>query len=449
MILYKNTNYYVYICDMVNFNRYTMKKHYLFASCLAALALSSCSEDSMIENLASNSETKTTELASRSIPLNDSIIQLNEEDFPDVPQITPLSYGELNTMLSQLNEVPIQIQSTQYNMGKNTLEFVEPGKELKFSSFSKGNNKQMFYIKILPPSSGINYLLYTWNDDPNGDRYPIGVGSYASNPDKYVLYAKKDNTGILFGFSWDFMYSNSENGIVIENQDLLGQGSGGPMDIYHYSITASSGLISIDRTHKGASQEFVIIPDYTYEIIDLEFYYDEAQITNSTDYMMKEETITNNGSTEMTKKLTVSETKTEECTFTEQKGLSLTRSGSQQIGIAVAEIVNIGGSASIQQGETQTVTYANRTSIQRTITDEINYTVPAHTRTKVKYMMTRCILSVPYKITCRDKEGKNLTLDVRGVWNGVDYMRSDLIKEDTPLSNPSNVKVTKIKLSDK
>ena len=400
----------------ITLNKYIMKKHYFFASCLAALALSSCSEDSMIENLVSNSETQTTELASRSIPLNDSIIQLNEEDFPDAPQIKPLSYGELNTMLSQLNEVPIQIQSTQYNMGKNTLEFVEPGKELKFSSFSKGNKKQMFFIKILPPSSGINYLLYTWNDNPSGDKYPIGVGSYASNPDKYVLYAKKDNTGTLFGFSWDFMYSNSKNGIVIENQDLLGQGSGGPMDLYHYSITASSGLISIDRTHKGASQEFVIIPDYSYE---------------------------------MTKKLTVSETKTEECTFTEQKGLSLTMSGSQQLGISIAEVINIGGSASIQQGETQTVTYANRTSIQRTITDEINYTVPAHTRTKVQYMMTRCTLSVPYKITCRDKAGKNLTLEVRGVWNGVDYMRSDLIKEDTPLSNPNNVKVTKIKLSDK
>lgn len=426
-----------------------MKKHIFFTSCLAALALSSCSEDSMIETLVSKSDTKVTELASRTISLNDSIIQLNEEDFPDAPQIMPLSYGELNTMLSQLNEVPIQIQSTQYNMGKNTLEFVEPGKELTFSSFSKGYNKQLFYIKILPPSSGINYLLYTWNDDPNGDRYPIGVGSYASNPDKYVLYAKSDNTGSLFGFAWDFMYSNSENGIVIENQDLLGQGSGGPMDLYHYSITASSGLISIDRTHKGASQEFVIIPNYSYEIIDLEFYYDEAQITNSQDVLMKEETITNNGSTEMTKKLTVSETRTEECTFTEQKGLSLTMSENQQLGISIAQIVNIGGSATVQQGQTQTVTYANRTSIQRTITDEINYTIPPYTKTTVKYMMSQYELSVPYKITCRDKEGKNLTLDVRGVWDGVDYMKSDLIKEETSLLNPSNVTVTRIKLSDK
>lgn len=426
-----------------------MKKHIFFASCIAALALSSCSEDGMIENLSSNSEVKATELASRSISLNDSILQLNEEDFPDAPQIKLLSDGELNAMLSQLNEVPIQIQSTQYNMGKNTLEFVEPGKELKFSSFSKGNKKQMFFIKILPPSTGINYLLYTWNDDPTGDKYPIGVGSYASNPDKYVLYAKKDNTGTLFGFSWDFMYSNSKNGIVIENQDLLGQGSGGPMDLYHYSITASSGLISIDRTHKGANQEFVIIPDYSYEIIDLEFFYDEAQITNSQDVMMKEETITNNGSTEMTKKLTVSETRTEECTFTEQKGLSLTMSENQQLGISIAQIVNIGGSATVQQGQTQTVTYANRTSIQRTITDEINYTIPPYTRTTVKYMMSQYKLSVPYKITCRDKEGKNLTLDVRGVWDGVDYMKSDLIKEETSLLNPSNVTVTRIKLSDK
>lgn len=424
-----------------------MKKHYFFASCLAALALSSCSEDSMIENLVSNSETKTTELASRSIPLNDSIIQLNEEDFPDAPQIKPLSYGELNTMLSQLNEVPIQIQSTQYNMGKNTLEFVEPGKELKFSSFSKGNKKQMFYIKILPPSSGINYLLYTWNDDPTGDKYPIGVGSYASNPDKYVLYAKKDNTGSLFGFSWDFMFSNSKNGIVIENQDLLGQGSGGPMDLYHYSITASSGLISIDRTHKGASQEFVIIPDYSYTIEDLEFFYDEAQITNPQEVIMKEETVKNDGSTALTKKIAISETRTEECTFTEQKGLSITKTGDLDLGISIAKIINIGGKETVQQGETQTITYGNRTSMQRTITDELNYTIPPYTMTKVKYMMAKCKLNVPYKITCKDVNGKNLTLEIRGMWTGVDYTRSELIREESPLSDPTNVTITRTKLN--
>lgn len=419
-----------------------MKKIFIAVSCLVAFTLSSCTEDSVLENNFSESG-RDLESASRSLSLTDSIVQLKEEDFPKVNKVRQYSFDDVYNMMHQLDGVPIQIQSTQFNMGNNTLEFVSPGKELKLASFSKGKSNQLFYIKILPASSGIPYLLYTWN--PSGDSYPIGVGSYTSDPDRYVVYAKDSNTGSLFGFAWDFMYANSKDGFVIENQDIIGQGSGGWMDIYYYSISASNGNLTMERTNKGANQEFVIIPDYTFKVTDLEFYYDEAQIANSESVLMKESDITNDGADYMDKTFTISETRTEECSFVEQKGITLSKNSDTSFNIGIAGVFSFGtGGQKVQKGESQTITYSDKSTIQRVISDETNYKIPPYTRTVCQFMVFKHTLNVPYKITCKDTSNKNLTIEIRGVWNGVDYTKDKIVKKDYPLDGSTRSVNTEI-----
>ena len=69
------------------------------------------------------------------------------------------------------------------------------GAELNMNIYT-WNLSQQYYIKVLPPSTGVPYLIYSKNTNT-----PISVGSYQSNPNVKVLYARNDSTGSLFGSS--------------------------------------------------------------------------------------------------------------------------------------------------------------------------------------------------------------------------------------------------------
>lgn len=100
-------------------------------------------------------------VTSRSLSVdNDSIIHpLNPEDFPQKPETYSLEYdSELSDELYSLNEVKLRIRSA--NAGnKNTLQNYGKGKEIKLAEYNEGNVDQLFYIKVLPASTGIRTLF--------------------------------------------------------------------------------------------------------------------------------------------------------------------------------------------------------------------------------------------------------------------------------------------------
>lgn len=418
-----------------------MKVNLIQIVCACALVLSSCNEEEVLENVSLKSNSQEMEVSNISLE-NDSIIQLKKEDFPDVKKVAKLSNDNISEMIDQLVGVKVQIQATNYVGNNNTLEFIGAGKELKLASFSKSKPSQSFYLKVLPATSGIPYMIYTWEDSNSKiGNFPIGVGSYSSTPQNYVVYAKDSNTGSMFGFGWDFMSSNSKNGFVIENQDIVGQGSGGWMDIFYYSMNAYNGMLSMAKTSKGTYQEFTFIPDYNFKATKLEFFYDEAQISNADDIVLRTSNIANNGNSPMTKTFVVEEIKTENSTFTEAKGVSITNSSSANFSIGIPKVITfgIGGSTTVQSGESQTFTYQNSLNVQRKFTDQLAYEIPPHSRTICQYIGTKCTLDVPYKVTCKAEGNTNLSISIRGVWKGVDYYNEQIKKDDFLLSNPNVV----------
>lgn len=141
------------------------------------------------------------------------------------------------------------------------------GNELTLSS-TANSNKQRFKVKVLPASSGIPYLIYSYADDT-----PISVGQYSSNPNKKVLFTRQDDSGDLYSASWDLLPSDNYPGhFAIESQSYIGQGSGGPWDVFWHVIELqNSNSIGFSRYSGNAQQEFSINPRNSFQLSSIQY----------------------------------------------------------------------------------------------------------------------------------------------------------------------------------
>lgn len=422
-----------------------MKTKSLLLFIFVAMLLSSCtSEDDFINNI----DESASELKSSVSIENDSIIQLNEEDFPKITKVQTKSLSvddvDIWSELYQLNGIDFFIQSVGFNYGKNTLETAGKGKELKLASYSESNSKQKFRMKFLPASTGIPYLIYS-----TAESVPIGVGSYSSNPNKYVMYAKSSDSGSLFGFSWDFYLNANTDAYILENQDIIGStGSGSWWDIFYYSPTVENGTLSMTKRHNGISQQFTFIPDDNFEIIAIELQHNRGTILSSKPVILEENGISNYDYTNDIKHTFVyKKSRTDQTSFTEQKSISTKKSGGFNIGLTLSKVVSIGGNYSLEKGEQKTLTYGTNQTMTTEISKTYDFTVPPRTRYVYTFTAFHHELNVPYIATVKGvKSGK--TFKIRGEWQGVDYTLTDLRLDPYSLDNPS-VKMSSIYIKSK
>lgn len=405
-----------------------MKKYYLAILVSFSLTLVSCQND---EFTLENVEGRIESLDASSHASDSAILELHPDDFPKIEKAKTRGGDYLWEELYQLNGIEFFIQSKDTYFGKNTLEAQGKGKEIKLSAYSITNKAQMFYLKFLPPSTGISYLIYSYQEN-----VPIGVGSYPSNPDKYVLYAKSSDSGGLFGFSWDF-YAGDKS-YVIENQDIIGGGSN-YWDIYYYSLTANNGNIDLFKTTKAANQQFTIVPNDEFTIESLDFDLTNARITSSRPISIKTFEI-EAASNSITKELTVEETKTEETSFQESSSTTIKHSGGGNVGISI-KIVKIGGNYSFEKSDTQQVVYGSKSSITRKITDKTMVTIPPYTLGIIDYQSIKHNLDVNYTLKLKGVKSQKL-IEMRGTWFGVDYTTDRFVVKEYDLET-KNLKNTR------
>ena len=407
-----------------------MYKKTLFFFCVSQLVITSCQNDEVIGELMNTKE----EMCTRSLCVNDStIVELNPTDFPEIEKKKARGGDNVWEELYQLNGIEFFIQSKDVYFNNNTLETQGAGKELKLSKFSADNDAQKFYLRFLPASSGIPYMIYSYKE-----KKPIGVGSYTSAPDKYVLYTKNSDSGSLFGFSWDFY--KGDKCYIIENQDIIG---GGPnyWDIYYYSITANNGNIDLIKTTKGLNQQFTIVPNDEFTIESLDFDLTTAKITGSEPVGIKSfEVIT--ASNPITKEFTVDETKTEETSFQESSSTTIKHTGDGNVGISIA-IVKIGSSYSFEKSNTQQVAYGSKSTITRKITDKTTVTIPPYTRGEIEYQSIKHNLNVNYTLKLKGVNTKKL-IEMKGTWLGVDYTTDRFIVKEYDLKKKNLSRVREI-----
>lgn len=405
-----------------------------------AFVFTACDNNELLQSNHMDTENKEIKTRAGKILDNDSIIQLNEKDFPKHNTVKKRLMASDNIWqdLYQLNGIEFFIQSKDTYFGKNTIETYGKGKELKLSAYSPSNPAQLFYIKFLPPSTGIQYLIYSYKEN-----VPIGVGQYSNNP-RYVLYAKSSDQGSLFGFSWDF-YAKDKS-YFIENRDIISGGGSNPWDIYYHSITANNGVIDLLRTSKTANQEFSIIPNDIFTVNSFDIELESAQITKSEPVILKQ-FIVESASQPITKELVVEESKTEETNFQESSSTTIKHSGDLSVGLSLKVITSIGGKFSFEKSNTQAVSYAYKSSITRRISDKTAVTIPPNTKAIIDYQSIKHNLRVNYVIVFKGIRSSKL-IQVKGVWDGVDYTTDHFIVNEYDREKMT-LKATRVLLSTK
>ena len=399
--------------------------------------LLSCSKEEVDPQFTEPSMSKNADvkqISKQASILNDSIIPLNPEDFPDIN----IENNALSTQTSvfsdlyQLDGIEFFIKSKNSYFGKNTLQSTGKGQEVILAPYSGTNNAQLFYFQFLPPSTGISYLIYSYNEQA-----PIGAGSYSSDPDNYVLYTRSSGNSSLFGFSWDFYLNANKDGYIIENQDLIGSGSGGYWDIFYYALQSRSGNLSfIKRNNSSIYQQFNFIPNDQFTVEEVTLDYSYTNITQSFPLILKTGTAVNNTTNNMAQTLTFSETREEGTSFEESSGISTTKTGEVNVGVTLFEVVKIGGSYTIQQGEQETVAYRESSSRSITATDSYNFIVPPNTSVTYNFVAMKHKVDIGYTVKLKGVQTEKL-MNISGIYEGVDYSSTYLEVTETPIGTRS------------
>lgn len=412
-----------------------MKQNYLLLSILtcATLLICSCSNDENEFGAFSNTHTNSELLIintqdSTIIPLEgnrDSIQHLKNSiktragyDYND--------YQYLNEELRQLDEIPIYLQVQGNSDGRQFLNATGKGKELTIENFNGESDNQKFYLKILPAIAGIPYLIYSKKTGT-----PLKLGSYKSKPDVKILYASQDDSGSLFGASWDIRRAQySSDSYIIENQDWVQKGNSGDwLDIYYSAITVNGAKISFSKYNKSPRQEFKIIPVEDFEVQHIDFEVDANTTLTQVPKLVFSDKFTNNGPVNQKHSFSISETYKETSTFNKKTSYNINISTSFKTGVPFLAEGKI--TTSVTTGAE--FTYGKSEEHSKTITRNVDVDVPANSIANVSYTIYTYNMDVPYIAHCVGKvSGRKIK--IRGIWHGVSAEASNGNINVTPIN---------------
>ena len=161
---------------------------------IGLLGMSSCTQDDYeLQNEDTHLNLTTRSLSSLDSLVNDSIItplivdsNLLERAKTKMSPSYDDNYDEyFSSNMFNLRELPITLKARgKGNTSGQYLSSNGAGKEVNLRSTNQSIWEQ-FYLKVLPASSGIPYLIYSKQSNT-----PIAVGQYDSNPNYKVLFAQ-------------------------------------------------------------------------------------------------------------------------------------------------------------------------------------------------------------------------------------------------------------------
>ena len=276
-------------------------KYIFILAALTALVFLSCSkEDSYL-----CSENESTHLETRSVVSSDSLdsgelILLEEtEELLELKNLmarkrlsnvgTMAAGGadvdeffasNMNAMSGLSVNISVRSTSSGSSTTKKYLKCSGNGKEVTLDELSESGESK-FYLKILPASSGIPYLIYS-----NKSRTPLCVGHYSNSPDNKILMAAAEDSESLYSSSWDLVPSSYYKGYFsIQSESYFGQSDpDNQWSVFNYVLEAKSDnkLGYGQRVANKAQQEFLIKPIAIFDVKSIEYDLANATVTSST-----------------------------------------------------------------------------------------------------------------------------------------------------------------------
>lgn len=267
-----------------------------------------------------------------------------------------------------------------------------------------------FYIKVLPASSGVPYMLYSKASDT-----PLRIGYYTKDPDTKILMASKDNTGSTFGAGWNLVPSNTSGYFYIESNDYLAQDDPNNwMSIFYYVLEASSNnkIRFAKRVNDKAQQEFSLFPVNTFKVTDVTFDLDNGTITNAADLVVKK-SIVNEEDYEQSMAISIDTIGKENSRFVEHPGyIRFTKKILPTI--AVRRPHAVANKVVILENDSSFVPYLTMPlDLQKHISYPISLEMKASSLLQLTVRFKRFNLSVPFVMSAKYNDR---IVKVRGTW---------------------------------
>lgn len=193
---------------------------------------------------------------------------------PITPSTNTDDASYFSSNIYAIRELPIYLQGYS---GDRYFSCIDAGKEVTLApnKYSFGDSKY-FKLKVLPPSSGIPYLIYSCATGT-----PLTVGHYTSNPSNKILMSQANNSKISDMAGWDLIPSNRKGYFRIQNTTYLGQEDPNVLtSIFNYTLEAGdSGKIIFSKPNSSNSkQQFRINTWAPFNLTSIEYDISTANI---------------------------------------------------------------------------------------------------------------------------------------------------------------------------
>lgn len=330
---------------------------------------------------------------------------------------TPTSYDDFfSSNIYAIRELPITIKARAIASGSTSgcSYFTCSGasKEVTLGNSSTSANSK-FYLKILPASTGIPYLIYS-----NVSKTPLCVGYYTNNPDNKILMSASNDSGSLYSASWNLLPSSSYKGyFAIQSESYMGQSNPDDMwSIFYHVLEAKTGdkIGYSQRVSNRAQQDFLISPVNSFELQSVEYDLANATITSGS-MVSKVTSLTNTLEIPNRVQVNVKLTTNETSNYYETAG-NLSFNITSPTTLKFPRPIPIAGQAVLTDDIVPDATYAKTT---QNISKTVEYVTEIEMKPKSLLQLTTkfktFILNVPYVATAtyNDREVK-----VRGNWRG-------------------------------
>lgn len=333
------------------------------------------------------------------------------------------SYDEtLRSNLYAIRELPVTIKvrakaATGSTNNYLTLYCDGKGKEVVLRNTNYASQNR-FYIKVLPATSGIPYLIYSV-----ASKTPLSVGYYTKTPNEKILMASKSENNSLFSCGWDLLQSNTyKKYYSIQSQSYLGQADpNNQWSVFYYVLEAVSGnkIRYAKQVANKAQQEFIITPDAKFDMVSLDYDVDKASVSRTT--FTKTQTVKNTSSKEVSMDVPFDFYELENSFFNKTSWNIDLKLSEKSPYLARPHVI----SGTMILPDTDAAKDANfQLQTYQTINRHVIYKYPinckASSTAKVVVTFVKYNVTVPYmaKAQYKDKDGNICECILKGTWSG-------------------------------
>lgn len=213
------------------------------------------------------------------------------------------TYGEdydenFESNIFAIRELPLTIEARGVGNDANRKYFFcnQARDEVKLSNtYSPSDQSQQFYLKILPATSGIPYLIYSERSNT-----PLVVGHYRKHPDVNILIANADDNISNAMASWNLIASDYPGYFGIENEMYIGQSDPkNSWSIFYYVLEVNDNdEIRYGKYTKKPQQEFLLRPIDNFTLDNITFDLNNAKISDASPVTVTFNTVNENSSDE-------------------------------------------------------------------------------------------------------------------------------------------------------